>query len=500
MAKIESKLPSSESGGRTTFHNNLLGLNEGDYIHLTAIEKVKLDNQSGINSGDETTSTIQTKRPLKTVNNQSLEGIGNIQIDYNDLDNLPTIITNHSGLNLDDSTNPHGTTKNDVGLGNVPNLDTTDAVNNEHTHSNKTILDNTTESFITALKNAYDGAVSWITTNGTNLINHLTNTSNPHNVTKSQVGLGSVDNTSDIDKPISTATQIVLDSKLDKVTTVDVEKVYIKNADGTQGVKATSELKEIIEGYLSAGVFYQDALHTITIAPEGGKIYVDLNTYITHLWNGTIYKQINNNKYNKEEILSVAVGGTSFQNIGYLGGVATAGSATYEQNKGGIKYTSTANTNQVFGFRDHSGLIFFSNSNIEEIFWFSKGEVTSGTFLSVGNSGGSGLFVSNFLTIGASFGHGSTDVNFKVQIEGTLFDLGSSFPVSTDSYRVSFIYRNGNVKVIVKNLTNGLETSVNKAVNTSYIIGATHCSGGTLNTSTASSVIINRFKRIKYES
>ena len=32
-----------------------------------------------------------------------------------------------------------------------------------------------------------------------------------------------------------------LDSKLDKVSTVDVEKVYIKNADGTQGVKATSE-------------------------------------------------------------------------------------------------------------------------------------------------------------------------------------------------------------------------------------------------------------------
>lgn len=32
-----------------------------------------------------------------------------------------------------------------------------------------------------------------------------------------------------------------LDLKLDKVTTVDVEKVYIKNADGTQGMKATSD-------------------------------------------------------------------------------------------------------------------------------------------------------------------------------------------------------------------------------------------------------------------
>ena len=33
-----------------------------------------------------------------------------------------------------------------------------------------------------------------------------------------------------------------VDLKLDKVSTVDVEKVYIKNADGTQGMKPTSEL------------------------------------------------------------------------------------------------------------------------------------------------------------------------------------------------------------------------------------------------------------------
>jgi hypothetical protein len=34
--------------------------------------------------------------------------------------------------------------------------------------------------------------------------------------------------------------------KLDKVTTVDVEKVYIKNADGTQGIKPLSELDGIV--------------------------------------------------------------------------------------------------------------------------------------------------------------------------------------------------------------------------------------------------------------
>lgn len=42
---------------------------------------------------------------------------------------------------------------------------------------------------------------------------HTGSTSNPHGVTKTQVGLGSVDNTSDADKPISTATQSALDAK-----------------------------------------------------------------------------------------------------------------------------------------------------------------------------------------------------------------------------------------------------------------------------------------------
>jgi hypothetical protein len=78
-------------------------------------DKANLDNQSGVNSGDETTSSIQTKRPLKTINTESLEGTGNIQIDYNDLDNLPTIPTKTSDLINDgeDGVNPF-ITLNDI--------------------------------------------------------------------------------------------------------------------------------------------------------------------------------------------------------------------------------------------------------------------------------------------------------------------------------------------------------------------------------------------------
>lgn len=47
----------------------------------------------------------------------------------------------------------------------------------------------------------------------TNLETHINNKSNPHKVTKAQVGLGNVNNTSDANKPISNATQTALNGK-----------------------------------------------------------------------------------------------------------------------------------------------------------------------------------------------------------------------------------------------------------------------------------------------
>lgn len=56
------------------------------------------------------------------------------------------------------------------------------------THANRSTLDAITEPFTTALKTAYDSASSWIITNGTNVLSHIANTSNPHSTTASQVG------------------------------------------------------------------------------------------------------------------------------------------------------------------------------------------------------------------------------------------------------------------------------------------------------------------------
>ena len=60
---------------------------------------------------------------------------------------------------------------------------------------------------------------------------HIADLLNPHQVTKSQVGLGNVDNTSDLNKPISTATQAAL-------TTLDNTKANTTYVDAGLNVKA----------------------------------------------------------------------------------------------------------------------------------------------------------------------------------------------------------------------------------------------------------------------
>lgn len=58
----------------------------------------------------------------------------------------------------------------------------------------------------------------------------------------------------DLDKYTQVETDNLLGNKLDKVSTVDVEKVYIKNADGSQAMKATSDLTSEISIQNQTGV------------------------------------------------------------------------------------------------------------------------------------------------------------------------------------------------------------------------------------------------------
>ncbi|TRZ47955.1 MAG: hypothetical protein D4S01_11255 [Dehalococcoidia bacterium] len=65
-----------------------------------------------------------------------------------------------------------------------------------------------------AIASDFDASGSAATVQG-NLDVHVADAANPHVVTADQVGLGSVDNTADADKPVSTDTQTALDLKGD---------------------------------------------------------------------------------------------------------------------------------------------------------------------------------------------------------------------------------------------------------------------------------------------
>jgi hypothetical protein len=66
------------------------------------------------------------------------------------------------------------------------------------------------------------------------LNNHAEDKSNPHEVTKDQIGLANVDNTADLDKPISNAAQAALDEKAN----LEALNNHTSNVENPHGVTA----------------------------------------------------------------------------------------------------------------------------------------------------------------------------------------------------------------------------------------------------------------------
>ena len=84
-----------------------------------------------------------------------------------------------------------------------------------------------------------------------NIQSHISSISNPHGVTKSQVGLGNVDNTSDLSKPISTAQQTALANKVDKVadkglSTNDLTTTLKTNYDNAYTHSQSADRKSVV--------------------------------------------------------------------------------------------------------------------------------------------------------------------------------------------------------------------------------------------------------------
>lgn len=127
-----------------------------------------------------------------------------------------------------------------------------------------------------------------------------------HTHTKTEVGLGNVDNTSDVNKPISTATQDALDGKINTSALGQANGVAQLDETGlVPSDQLPSYVDDVVEGYavitrdtdtasetfnaITDVKFYEEVAHTTEITGEAGKIYIDLDTNLSFRWGGTKY-------------------------------------------------------------------------------------------------------------------------------------------------------------------------------------------------------------------
>lgn len=146
----------------------------------------------------------------------------------------------------------------------------------------------------------------------TNLASHTGNTSNPHSVTKAQVGLGNVDNTSDANKPISNAQAAVNATKFDKAN-VKAMPASIPSNDNVVSEKYSEETYAKKDGYYETFGYAREAGIASNLKNDEGKL-LDPDTATS---SGTVYADqpftqrataMTMNAYLNNELISVGSG------------------------------------------------------------------------------------------------------------------------------------------------------------------------------------------------
>lgn len=127
------------------------------------------------------------------------------------------------------------------------------------------------------------------------LADHETSTNNPHNVTKAQVGLGNVDNTSDFNKPVSTATQNALDLK--------VNSSLLGVANGVATLDAGGKVpKGQLPTYLADDIAEYPSISDFPVVGETGKAYIDLSDSKIYRWSTNTNTYVETSAFAHDEL------------------------------------------------------------------------------------------------------------------------------------------------------------------------------------------------------
>lgn len=165
--------------------------------------------------------------------------------------------TTNLASHVGSTANPHSVTKGQVGLGNVPNVATNDQTPTY-----------TAASSLAALVSGEKLSVAFgkLAKAVSDLSAHIANKSNPHAVTKAQVGLGNVDNTADVNKTVKEA---------GTATTLTGLTATIAELNILDGVTATAAEINKLDGLTATTAQLNKTATLSTVATSGS--YTDLS-------------------------------------------------------------------------------------------------------------------------------------------------------------------------------------------------------------------------------
>lgn len=230
---------------------------EGELIYDTTEKKLYIGD--GVTAGGvDPTLSDQLRETVEDLFSDIFSAIQSttLSFNYDDANNLFTGDVIPSGIN-------HQTLSN-VGVYNHTSIDNhIDDLNNPHqvtkTQVGLSNVDNTSDAD-KPVSTAQAAAISIVQND---IDNHEARTDNPHSVTKSQVGLGNADNTSDMDKPVSTAQGLAIASVQSDVDNHklrnDNPHSVTKSQVGLGNVDNTSDMNKPVSTAQAAAINSGDA-------------------------------------------------------------------------------------------------------------------------------------------------------------------------------------------------------------------------------------------------
>ena len=260
----------------------------------------------GIEEGVEFTASIieGTYATAQDLEDTRTEIIGKIDTLSNNVDKNDKNLSEH----INNKNNPHEVDAEAVGLGNVPNVATNDQ---EPTYTEATELSELTTGEKLSI------AFGKIAKAVKNLISHIADVTNPHKVTKAQIGLGNVEN-----KSSETIRSEITSANVTNALGYTPLNSTLKGA--TNGLAELDENGKVLTSQLPSyvdDVLEYSSKSAFPTTGESGKIYIATDTNLQYRWSGTAYAEISS---------SLALGETS--------------STAYRGDRGAIAYAHSQKT------------------------------------------------------------------------------------------------------------------------------------------------------------